>query len=417
LVRIIPYNGFGNPYRLYLKGRVLEDQGIPPAMDNDSLWENILNMYKRMESDEVPHARLVARFEGQEQLITCDEEGYFEVDLKLTEPLPVDRLWHTVELELLDPIPTKQTEPVRARGEVLVPPASAEYMVISDVDDTVVKTDATHLLRMARTVFLGNAHTRLPFPGVAAFYRALYKGSSGENWNPLFYVSGSPWNLYDLLVDFFHLQNIPVGPVLALRDWGLTENEVLPIHNEKFKLATIRRMLDFYPNLPVLLVGDSGQEDPEIYSQIVREYPKRILAVYIRNVSRDLRRADSIRQLAKKAIDAGSDLILAENTVAIAEHAVQKGWIRAGELPEIIGEKSKDEAPPTPIEKLLNKDQEEAPTTVLPAATGHQEAKAKEAIDKGALEDAAKEVGDTPKEKPPTIIIDTNVDPDKGSKK
>ncbi|RPJ38633.1 MAG: DUF2183 domain-containing protein, partial [Chloroflexi bacterium] len=229
-VKIVTYRGYGSPERLYLRGRVLEDKRIPEAEKNDKLWDNLLNTYKRLESDEVPNARLVARFQGAEQEITADEEGFFEVWIQPTRPLVKDRLWHAVEIELIDPIPDVQRlDPVKASGEVLVPPDTARFVVISDIDDTIVRSDATHMVKMARNVFLGNAHTRLPFPGVAGLYRALFNGVNGKEMNPMFYVSSSPWNLYDLLAQFFNLHDIPVGPVLFLRDWGLTDEEMLPL--------------------------------------------------------------------------------------------------------------------------------------------------------------------------------------------
>ena len=238
-LKILAYRGYGTQEKLYLKGRVLEDKGIPEAGENDSLWLNLLNTYKRMESDEIARARLVARFEGVEQEVQADDEGFFEVEIEPRKPLETKRLWHAVELELLNPRSEKQREPVKAVGEVLVPPPSARYVVISDIDDTVVQTDATHMVRMAQNVFLGNARTRLPFPGVAALYRALLAGKEKMEMNPLFYVSSSPWNLYDLLSQFFNLQGIPVGPVLFLRDWGLSEEEILPIKNKVYKKRAI----------------------------------------------------------------------------------------------------------------------------------------------------------------------------------
>ena len=72
---------------------------------------------------------------------------------------------------------------------------------------------------MAKLTLLHNAHTRLPFEGVAGFYQALQRGRDGEAYNPVFYVSNSPWNLYDLLEDFLDVHGIPRGPLL-LRDWS-----------------------------------------------------------------------------------------------------------------------------------------------------------------------------------------------------
>lgn len=355
-LQIVPYYGYGMPQRLYLKGRVLADKGIAPAGDNDTIWANLVSMYRRLESDEVPGARILARFQDVTQEVVTDGEGYFEVWLEPVEAAAAQTgLWHAVELELISPQPA---EPVQATGQVLVPPPSAQFGVISDIDDTIVQTHATQLLRMARTVFLGNARTRLPFPGVAAFYRALHLGindtASGTTpTNPLFYVSSSPWNLYDLLIEFFELQNIPIGP-LFLRDWGISEVELLPTRHGSHKLALIRQILDLYPRLPFILIGDSGQEDPEIYHQIVVEYPGRILAVYIRNVSRDLARSEAIRQLAQVVVAAGSTLILADDTLPMAEHAAAQGWLAPAALAGIQAEKAQDEAPPGELERLLD---------------------------------------------------------------
>ena len=88
-----------------------------------------------------------------------------------------------------------------ATGRVLVPPSDAEFGVISDLDDTVIQSDVIRKLRMLVKLALSNAHTRKPFRGVAAFYRALHRGR-----NPFFYVSKSPHNLYSPLVEFLQHQ-------------------------------------------------------------------------------------------------------------------------------------------------------------------------------------------------------------------
>lgn len=364
-IKIVPYRGYGTRRQLYLKGRVLKGQTVTPAADNDSLWRNLVNTYRRLESDEVPRARLLAHYQGQEQEVTADEEGYFDLRLRPAQPPDDTLLWHQIQLELLDPLPGSG-QPVWATGHVLVPAPEARFIVVSDIDDTVVQTHATQLLRMARTVFLGNARTRLPFPGVAAFYRALQAGSGTDALNPLFYVSSSPWNMYDLLLEFFELQNIPIAPTF-LRDWGISEREVLPTGHRDHKLALICRILDLYDSLPCILIGDSGQEDPEIYHEVARQYPDRILAVYIRNVSRDPERPEAIQGLAKEILAAGSTLILADDTLVMAEHAAAQGWIDPEALAAIKLEKEQDEAPPTPLETMLGDEDENAPTVIVQA--------------------------------------------------
>lgn len=363
-IKIVPYRGYGTPRRMYVHGRVLENQGISPATPSDTVWDNIVNMYKRIESDEVPFARLTVRFQDAEQEVVADEEGMFSAWVEPTAPLPSGSIWQHVDLELIGPRSPKQEGPVRATAEVLVPPESARLAVISDIDDTVLRSDAVNLLRMARNVLLGNARTRLPFPGVAAFYRALFGGPDGSTLNPLFYVSSSPWNLYDLLSQFFQLQHIPVGPVLLLRNWGVSEEELLPTRNRQYKLDTISQMLDVYADLPFILIGDSGQQDPEIYAEVVRRYPGRIAAVYIRNVSPRPERSEAIAELAREVVEHGSTLVLADDTVAMARHAAEQGWIRPQALTEIEEEKERDEGPPGLIERLVG-EAEGSPTITV----------------------------------------------------
>jgi phosphatidate phosphatase APP1 len=188
-------------------------------------------------------------------------------------------------------------------------------------------------------MLLENARTRLPFPGVAAFYRALERGARGTGANPIFYVSSSPWNLHDVIVDFLDAQNIPAGPML-LRDWDLGREMM---HTRDYKLAQIREILATYPALPFILVGDSGQQDPEIYGNVVGEFPGRVLAIYIRNVSPHPERSVAIRALAEQVTAHGSTLLLADDTLAAARHAAAHGWIDDAALAEIGAEKRADE--------------------------------------------------------------------------
>jgi phosphatidate phosphatase APP1 len=356
-IKIVPYIGYGNRSRVFMQGRVLEDRHISPATDNDSLWENLLNTYKRMDSDEIPLARLIARSQRVEKEIQADEEGQFEVWLDFEEPLPEERRWQSVTFELLGPESPKETETVRAEGKAFIPPQDADYGVISDIDDTVIEMNVEDLLRAARTVFLGNARTRLPFPGVAALYRAFHAGPrEGIRQNPLFFVSSSPWNLYDLLVDFFRLHEIPNGPVLTLRNYGITEEEILPLNNRPYKTEAIRRIMDLYPDMRFILIGDSSQEDPEIYADIVDRYRERILAIYIRDVTGENERSAAIRALKKEVVEVGSMLLLADNSVAIAEHALDHGWISPEAMPEIKDERARDEGVPDGLERLLDEE-------------------------------------------------------------
>jgi phosphatidate phosphatase APP1 len=345
-LQILPYRGYGTPERLHLQGRVLQDEPVGAAGENDTLWKNVANTWKRFESDEVPFARVLVRVPGWEREITADDEGYFHAEIEAPRLTGADT-WHPVELELVHP-----PEPgVRATGQVMVPSADAEYGVISDIDDTVVETGVTKRLAMARTVFLGNARTRLPFKGVAAFYQALVEGIQEGGPNPIFFVSGSPWNLYDLLIEFMDLQGIPRGPLL-LKDFGLDPRKLLKTGTREHKLGCIRPILDLYPKLPFILIGDSGEKDPEIYREVVREYPGRIRAIYIRQIASG-RRDEEVLELAKEVREEGVAMLLVKDTEAAAVHARESGWIKPEKVPEVQEEKAKDETAPSPTEVAL----------------------------------------------------------------
>jgi phosphatidate phosphatase APP1 len=330
------YRGYGTDRRLRVRGRVLEDEGIPAAGEFDTAWRNALSTLRRLESDEVPGARVRARIAGATQDLVTDAEGYFDTWITPIEALPADTLWHDVALELLAPLDPAKPSPA-AIGRVLVPPATAKLGIISDLDDTVVQTGATDVRATLRSIFLSNARTRLPFPGVAMLYRALQNGVGGRENNPVFYVSSSPWNLYDVLSEFLAVREIPEGPIM-LRDWGLSERELLPTSHGSHKLEAIKSIVELFPTLPFLLIGDSGQEDPEIYREVVARYPSRVLGIYIRNVTPDPTRVERIRALAREVSEARSELLLAVDSGEVAAHALDRGWIDSAALERVLAD-------------------------------------------------------------------------------
>ncbi|MBZ0293774.1 MAG: DUF2183 domain-containing protein [Anaerolineae bacterium] len=350
-IMIQPYLGYGTSNRLYLKGRVLENKGVSPATDNDTLWKNLHNMYLRFASDEIAQARVNAAFEDQQITTVADAEGYFDVEINLQTPIKPTQHWVDVHLDLVDYPGQRESAGAQASGAVLVPPPDAQFGVISDIDDTVLQSDVIHVLRMARNVFLENSHTRLPFAGVAAFYRALQAGG-----NPIFYLSSSPWNLYDLLVDFFDLRRIPLGP-LMLTDLGLTPTQMISPSHKLHKQAWITRLMETYTALPFILLGDSSQKDPEIYLDAALKNPGRILAIYIRDASGD-RRDRAVRKLIEQAQAEKIDMLFVKDTAEAARHALAHHYIAPESLDEIDQECDEDHRDPLPLEKLLSADED-----------------------------------------------------------
>ncbi|MGH6897493.1 MAG: App1 family protein [Geminicoccaceae bacterium] len=337
-----PYRGYGSREEVFLIGRVFRQPQFATRVRDGSVAAQLIAIARRLLRRGVAEATLKAGFCGTSERVTTDRDGYFRVHLQPAMAPPADRLWHEMAIGLVEPAA------VGAAGEIFVPPAGCRYVVISDIDDTIMETGVANKAKMLWNLFMQGPRSRVAFPGVAALLQALHRGVSGAETNPMLYVSRGPWSIYEILDEFFHLHAIPIGPIMFLREWGLTLQSPLPRRAEDHKLELIRNMLSLYRDLPFILIGDSGQRDPEIYARIVREHPGRVLAIYIRNVSRDPTRQRAIENLALEVVEAGSSLLLAADSLAMARHAAEHGLIAPESLPEVVEEREIQEGEPPP---------------------------------------------------------------------
>ncbi len=353
------YRGYGTRSEVFLIGRVFwQSQSHPAGVG--TIRSELRDIGRRLRRRSLSGATVTARFYGTTQKVVTDPDGYFRVHLRPEIAPSLDLTWHTIDLLLEEP------EPVEAQGQIYIPPLASRFVVISDIDDTVMHTGVANKLAMLWRLFVSDAQSRVAFPGVAALYRALHNGVSGTQGNPMLYVSRAPWGIYDVLEEFFDLHGIPVGPVLFLREWGVSWKSPLPRKAADHKQELIANMLELYKDLPFVLIGDSGQHDPEIYRQIVEDHPGRVLAVYIRNVSRGPKRIAEIEDLAVAVARAGSRLVLAADSVAVAEHAVSLGLVAPEAAAEVAGERT-DQGEPvarTSTRAVKGSSPEEAATAV-----------------------------------------------------
>lgn len=331
---ILPYRKYGTADRLRIGGRVIEDRGVLSAAHTESTAGNLWLTLKRYGAYEMAGAAVRVRFGEDTDTIIADSKGFFEIEIEPASPIhpPAGSPWLAVKLELVS-TPSAASRPIEAEAQVLIPPASARFGVISDIDDTIVKTGVTNVLKHWRTMVANSAEARVAFRGLAPFYRALHAGTDGAEFNPIFYVSSSPWNLYDLFERYLTLHSIPLGPIL-LRHVGIGAGRWPGGSHHANKLAQIEKVLAAYPHLPFILVGDSGQHDAEIYSEAARLHPGRIVAIYIRDVTgddRDLAAKGVLEPVKAQGVrwTYGPDLIEA------AQDAAAAGWIVPSALAEI----------------------------------------------------------------------------------
>lgn len=338
-IEIVPYRSYGDGRNLHVAARVVRQSGRERRASDPTRLDNVVDAWRRIRSAEIPFAEVVVRYREQEFTAQANEEGFIHFEFIASEPVASDLLsWHEVEIRLAR---STATEPVHAFAPVLIPGTRTRYGVISDIDDTVIQTGATSLLKMARTLFLENAKTRLPFEGVSGFYKVLQEDGEDKPINPVFYVSSSPWNLYDMLIEYLEHQKIALGPLL-LQDYGVDETKILNARHDEHKTKRIDAILDRYPALPFILIGDSGQHDPEIYAATVQRHPGRIRAIYIRDVAPETRDRE-VHAIADELMTLDVPMILCRDTGDAARHAVSIGLFPPERMSEVIAAKKEDQ--------------------------------------------------------------------------
>ncbi|MDY7394976.1 phosphatase domain-containing protein [Aureibaculum sp. 2210JD6-5] len=319
-VIVIPFGGFSNDKKIYAQARVLEDEGINEDVES-SFSKNIIRSFKRFETDEKPNVSVKVTWQGKEKILVSDEEGYIYLNTEHGMDLNHQKtLWVPITYTLMESDETIFT----ITHPVMKPSPKAEYGVISDVDETILDTGLYSLLKWKVLVntFIKHDEQRISIEGAQELCSQLYGGSKGYNENPFFYLSNSPWNLYDYLQAFLEKNNFPKGTLL-LRDIGL-ENKKKKSFLEGNKYIKIKHILETYPSLSFILIGDAHDLDPEIYLEIAQQFPSRILCIYIRSVKKP-KKLKRVVQLISQTTHV--EILLAESTEQILEHAKSNGYI------------------------------------------------------------------------------------------
>lgn len=155
---------------------------------------------------------------------------------------------------------------------------SAGVSVISDIDDTIKISGVADRSTLLRNTFL---RPYVPVPGMAAAYRS-WAERSGASFH---YVSASPWQLYEPLAEFLDSAGFPAGP-LELKPFRWKDERFFDLlaAPETYKRPVIEELLAALPGRSFVLVGDSGEQDPEIYAALARQHPGRIVKILIRDL-------------------------------------------------------------------------------------------------------------------------------------
>lgn len=325
---VLPFVGHGSTERVRIGARIA--MGHPDA-DPDPVGPGprsrrrvLLESLSRFFTIEIPRARVLIRTPDGEHEVRADAEGY--VDAVVDGP-GFEPGWREVGIGLADG--------TTSTAQVLVVDPRADVALVSDVDDTILETGLGRGLAFLRATLLTETKDRAPLPGSAALYRALTDTAVPR---PVFYVSTSPWNLHSTLLEFIALRRFPLGPLL-LTDWGPGHGNLFRIGAREHKTGLIQRILDDHPGLGLVLVGDTGQLDPEIYAAVAESAPERIRAIYVRRTAAwDVRRDREVRALAKRITALGVPMLVVNDSTEIAEHAARIGLLEPAAVADVRAE-------------------------------------------------------------------------------
>ena len=159
-------------------------------------------------------------------------------------------------------------------------PKSAKVGVISDVDDTIMVTQAPVLWKAAWNLLFLNPSKRAPVPGMSVLFSKIADLFPDA---PFFYLSTSPWNVEGSIRHLISNHGYPEGPLL-LRDLDPRPKTFVPT-GPQHKLEFVEQLMADFPDMKFILVGDDGQRDPTTYATIAKRYPGRIIAIAIRQLS------------------------------------------------------------------------------------------------------------------------------------
>lgn len=276
------YRGYANEQELIVMGHVFKPTR---TKDYDFKKKNFKNAGSVISMFRIKtHANADVYLEyGTAKIHTKTlKDGYFKFCVPLLEQ--EERYgWIDYKVSIIHENKTIVTE------ESYIRPQKGNLGIISDIDDTFLISYSLNPIKKLYILLFKNVDSRKVFEDVVPHYQALSaagRNTKGEE-NAFFYVSSSEWNLYRFIERFTAIHKLPKA-VLLLKDikTSLTDFFITGRGSHNHKFDKIKHILEFYPNLQYVLLGDDSQHDPYLYEAICKIFPMTVKAVYIRQ-SRD----------------------------------------------------------------------------------------------------------------------------------
>lgn len=205
------------------------------------------------------------------------DDGYFKFCIPLEKEFNFGWMEYEVNIKY-------DNQTIVSKGS-FIRPHKGKLGIISDIDDTFLVSHTNNFFKKIYILLFKNVNKRKIFKDVVPHYQALsFAGRNNkEEVNAFFYISSSEWNLYRFIVKFTRIHQLPRA-VILLKDikTGLADFFMSGRGDHDHKFQKIKHVLEFYPHLKYVLLGDDSQQDPILYEQICKIFPVTVKAVYIR---------------------------------------------------------------------------------------------------------------------------------------
>jgi hypothetical protein len=152
------------------------------------------------------------------------------------------------------------------------------YSIISDIDDTIKISNVLNKDELMKNTFTKKFEA---VNGMSKLYKIFEKKGCACH-----YVSGSPWQLYPSINAFLIDEKFPFGS-MDLKYFRVKDKSIIDFISADqltYKLNAIKTIFDRFPQRQFILIGDSGEKDPEVYAELAAQYKKRVKYIFIRDV-------------------------------------------------------------------------------------------------------------------------------------
>ncbi|MDQ6812408.1 MAG: DUF2183 domain-containing protein [Bacteroidota bacterium] len=319
------YHGYGNVSQMIVFGHVFNLSPLPRKKYRKNFWTNTFALLRSFMVVRVPNASVRMVWGGIVCETTAAKDGFFRFEWKHQTPIAPGI--YKIQVQYY----SKETNAVFATGigSVIIPYIN-QFSFISDIDDTFLISHSSNLRKRLYVLLTKNAHSRKPFEGVVSHYKLLANAhTTVSSPNPFFYVSSSEWNLYDFIKEFTRKNELPEGVFLLSQIKRLAEVWKTGATKHGTKFMRIARIFEAYPTQRFVLLGDDSQQDPVIYAGIVKHFPSRVVAVYLRHVYE--KNLTNVKEEIRKIEAAGVQVCHFVHSKEAIEHSYRIGLLQKSE--------------------------------------------------------------------------------------